>query len=762
MTTGYRTWTCELSPIDTALLMSGVLHARQYFDHPGEQQIRGAATSLINAVNWPFMFIDRDQRLALSWTPEPGTGYSPYQWEGLSEGKLMAMMAVGSLTHPIPTSAWSAFTSTYQVTNSYGYAFVQFSPLFGHQYSELFFDYRGVSDVEPSSTWKSVNYFENSRRATLAQQRYSMAKKSSLPWYSQDLWGLTACDGPGNATTPQYYGYTARGANPTMSDDNTFAPTATGGSFMFTPTISLNALRYMYNTYCDLTCGAYGLQDAFNPAWSGTWSSPDALGIDQGPILLSIENQRTAGRIWDTFMENPEMKAASERIPSLSKSDEMDFNLYLASVRPGRKHPLRSVSATYLTSTRHCLTRSAGSSSLAFSACTSYSATATVDSLLLTGGPLQQVDIRQWGSDYYMLQIGPDFDQCVNIPGASKSPGVTLNMWACDMVGYPSGSQWFRVQVVGTDQDSVPIINLVQYNTGYCLEVSGSGTIVQQTCVENRSQQMFVWGSTTVAWEWDSCPSLSPISLTTTTTAVVRRKSTTVKRKGLPFRTSTSRKTRSASLFRHGRSSSNPATTLLPQTKITSRRISFISSPRLTKAGAATIRKQPSVASGRHQPESSLRNLVHPKSEHAQATLAPASSSSRYQSLSSHDQLRSSKLPEPAAESFATSSDRPTPIDVFQPSRKHPSQITVLLRSTSVLASPTPLTKRPAPASTSDSWYSTLVSGSMSSLTTTLVLVLTGVITTVLIVRRCRRLVPPGNRTLALETNFISISEILK
>ncbi|CEO96655.1 hypothetical protein PBRA_005259, partial [Plasmodiophora brassicae] len=509
MTTGYRTWTCELSPIDTALLMSGVLHARQYFDHPGEQQIRGAATSLINAVNWPFMFIDRDQRLALSWTPEPGTGYSPYQWEGLSEGKLMAMMAVGSLTHPIPTSAWSAFTSTYQVTNSYGYAFVQFSPLFGHQYSELFFDYRGVSDVEPSSTWKSVNYFENSRRATLAQQRYSMAKKSSLPWYSQDLWGLTACDGPGNATTPQYYGYTARGANPTMSDDNTFAPTATGGSFMFTPTISLNALRYMYNTYCDLTCGAYGLQDAFNPAWSGTWSSPDALGIDQGPILLSIENQRTAGRIWDTFMENPEMKAASERIPSLSKSEEMDFNLYLASVRPGRKHPLRSVSANYLTSTRHCLTRSAGSSSLAFSACTSYSATATVDSLLLTGGPLQQVDIRQWGSDYYMLQIGPDFDQCVNIPGASKSPGVTLNMWACDMVGYPSGSQWFRVQVVGTDQDSVPIINLVQYNTGYCLEVSGSGTIVQQTCVENRSQQMFVWGSTTVAWEWDSCPSLS-------------------------------------------------------------------------------------------------------------------------------------------------------------------------------------------------------------------------------------------------------------
>lgn len=514
--TGYRAENCELSPYVTAVLMSGVLYVKQFFTLPNEAAISGNATALFNAVNWTF-FQEPDHRLGYQWYPD--TGMDAYEYHGLSEAKLLYIMAIGSQTHPIPPTFWSAYTSTYTAAAQYGYSFIESSPLFTHQSSELYFDFRRVADLSGT-----VNYFENSRIATLTQQRYSMDKKASYAWHSEHFWGISDCDGPGNGSASTsgpngvYYGYTTRGAIPALNDDNTVTPEGPAGSFMFTPTISLDALRYMYKTYCNVSCVSYGLSDAINPNWPGTWASPDVVGSHQGHLLLSLENQRTAGRIWSSFMQNTEMATAFQRIPSLRISNVTEFNLYLASIRPGKRAPLRTLTSGNLSSST-CLTRtSVPSGPIGFAPCLSYLATTTVESVPLTGGTMQQVYIRQWGTDFYILQLGPDFSMCIDVPRAASTIGLQLQSYRCDLVGFPSGSQWFRIKVVGADQDDVPIINLIQYDSGLCLESSSnhSGPVAlrQQTCIPHRLQQMFVYGST-VSAPAATCP-IHPQRLSTT------------------------------------------------------------------------------------------------------------------------------------------------------------------------------------------------------------------------------------------------------
>jgi hypothetical protein len=291
MQTGRRAGDAELSTIDTALLLAGVLHVQQYFDQDdtSEAKIRDLADNLHRRVDWPWMQV-RSAKVCHGWTPE--TGFLPYDWGGYNEAMILYLLALGSPTFPINPDAWTAWTSSYTWQTHYGLGFVVFPPLFGHQYSHVWVDFRGIQDAYMRD--KGLDYFENSRRATLANRAYAIANPLGWVDYGENVWGLTASDIPAS--------YRARGAPPAESDDGTITPTAAGGSFAFTPHESLAALRHIYDAYRTRIWGPYGFKDAFNP--SKNWFAADYLGVDQGPIVLMIENYRT-GRVWQVFMRHP-------------------------------------------------------------------------------------------------------------------------------------------------------------------------------------------------------------------------------------------------------------------------------------------------------------------------------------------------------------------------------------------------------------------------------------------------------------------------
>jgi hypothetical protein len=299
MQTGRRDGHSELSTIDTALLLGGVLHVQEYFDQDDatEAAIRALANDLYRRIDWPWMQV-RSAKLCHGWKPE--TGFLRYDWGGYNEAMILYLLALGSPTLPIDSDAWTAWTSSYDWQTHYGQAFVVFPPLFGHQYSHVWIDFRGIQDAYMRA--KGLDYFENSRRATLANRAYAIANPHGWTDYGENVWGLTASDIPTS--------YSARGAPPAERDDGTITPTAAGGSFAFTPRESLAALRHMYAAYRTQIWGAYGFKDAFNP--SQKWFATDYLGIDQGPIVLMIENYRT-GRIWHEFMQHPAVQRGLAR-----------------------------------------------------------------------------------------------------------------------------------------------------------------------------------------------------------------------------------------------------------------------------------------------------------------------------------------------------------------------------------------------------------------------------------------------------------------
>jgi hypothetical protein len=288
--TGLRAGLSELSTIDTALLMAGVLHVGEYFDddHPDEVVISQLADDLYRRVEWDWAQV-RPPRISHGWYPE--SGFIPYDYAGYDETMVLYLLAIGSPTHPVAVTAWHGYTATYNWQEHYGYEFVVFPPLFGHQYSHLWFDFRGIADVYMRN--RGSNYFENSVRATRANRAYAIHNPQGHPNYGPDEWGLTASDIPG--------GYLARGAPPAMNDEGTLAPTAPGGSFAFTPDESLSALRAMYDRHRERLWGPYGFRDAYNI--SQDWFATDHLGIDQGPFVIMIENEET-GRVWEVFMRN--------------------------------------------------------------------------------------------------------------------------------------------------------------------------------------------------------------------------------------------------------------------------------------------------------------------------------------------------------------------------------------------------------------------------------------------------------------------------
>jgi len=289
-----QNWKSELSSIDTALLLAGILDAKQYFTGPDslENKIRALADSIYYRVDWNWMR-NFQPNLMGGWYPE--TGFENWWWRGYNEAMIMCILGLGSPTHPLPLSIWNAWTIGYSWEPHYNYEYVNFPPLFGHQYSHCWIDFRNIQDDYMRS--RGITYFENSRRATLAARAYCIANPRRWAGYGENVWGITACDGPN--------GYAARGAPPTQNDDGTIAPTAAASSIPFTPKESLAAMRYMYDTYNSKIWMKYGFRDAFN--LTVNWWDTDVIGIDEGPIVMMIENYRTQS-IWKRFMQNPDIQ----------------------------------------------------------------------------------------------------------------------------------------------------------------------------------------------------------------------------------------------------------------------------------------------------------------------------------------------------------------------------------------------------------------------------------------------------------------------
>jgi hypothetical protein len=312
MQTGERFKDVELSSVDTTILLMGVLFAGQYFDRadPAEQEIRRLATALYERADWNFFRSDGRKSVSMGWHPEKGL--IDANWVGFNEGMFVNILALGSPTHPGPDDLWGQWTANYdRFWRGQGATRrIAFAPLFGHQYSHIFIDFRGIRDAVMRDA--GFDYFENSRRETYANRAYCIANPMGWNGYSRDLWGLTACDGPGSFDLPYrgtkrtFYGYTARGplGEPDGRDDGTIGPTAALGSLPFAPEIVLPCAQALIGQ--PGLFDAYGFKDSFNPSFTFTglkleggsvdarhgWVDGDYLGIDQGPILLQAANAR--------------------------------------------------------------------------------------------------------------------------------------------------------------------------------------------------------------------------------------------------------------------------------------------------------------------------------------------------------------------------------------------------------------------------------------------------------------------------------------
>jgi len=294
---GVRAWHSEVSSIDTALLLAGVLTVRQCLED--DPEIVNLANTIYARVDFPWMMDGNSTHFSHGWTPE--NGFLPYRWDTYSELLILYVLGIGSPTHPIPVDTWG--TWKLPVVESGGNTYIGGGPLFIHQYSQAWLDLRDraraapsvtePSARAPSSSPLSVDYYANSVTATRAQRAYFISLSSHFKGYSPDVWGITASDSA--------KGYTDWGAPDHPRIDGTVVPSAAAGSLMFTPDICIPAMRTMLLKYGKSIYGRYGFADAFNPE-SG-WVSPYVIGIDAGITLLSAENLRT-GRVWHWFMAN--------------------------------------------------------------------------------------------------------------------------------------------------------------------------------------------------------------------------------------------------------------------------------------------------------------------------------------------------------------------------------------------------------------------------------------------------------------------------
>jgi hypothetical protein len=308
MQTGARVWQCELSIIDTALLIAGILSSAAYFTRttPMETELRELADTLYRRVDW--RWAQADGAVVHGW--KPNHGFLNYGWEGYSEALVLYVLGLASPTYPLTRESFLAWTMTYQWENLYGQDFLYAGPLFIHQLSHAWIDFRGLKDSFMRE--KGCDYFENSRRATLVQREYAMRNPLDFRGYGQDCWGLSASNGPSipplliAGRQQAFYGYAARGA-PYGPDDGTIAGSGALASLVFAPDIVLPVVRALYaRTTSEI--GQMILAGGFNAtadsSASQDWISPGYFGIDQGLIVLAIENFRS-GLLWELSRKSP-------------------------------------------------------------------------------------------------------------------------------------------------------------------------------------------------------------------------------------------------------------------------------------------------------------------------------------------------------------------------------------------------------------------------------------------------------------------------
>ena len=317
--TGRRVWQCELSTIDSAFLFAGVLTVASYFDRDTahEVEIRSLANALYQRADWNWAR-DGGATLTHGWRPE--SGFIPHRWRGYDEGLLLYILGLGSPTHPLPRESYRAYCATYQWKSIYGRELLYSAPLFTHQLSHMWIDFRGIRDEFMRE--HDSDYFENSRRATFVQQEYAVRNPMNFAGYGKDCWGFTACDGPGwikrvvNGVERQFFDYAARGA-PFGPDDGTVAPWVVVASLPFAPEIVVPAVRHFAQMDLGLT-RKYGFMPSFNQSFAvessptGWWVSPYHFGIDQAPVALMIENHRT-GLLWDITRRCPPIVSGLRR-----------------------------------------------------------------------------------------------------------------------------------------------------------------------------------------------------------------------------------------------------------------------------------------------------------------------------------------------------------------------------------------------------------------------------------------------------------------
>lgn len=292
--TGERRWQSEISTIDTALLLGGILTARQKFKDDAE--ITRLATLIYERLDFPYM---QNGRLTLTMGSRPESGFLPNRWDQFSEHLMLDLLAIGSPTHPSDPRMWYAWRRDW-ITFA-GYTYLTGAPLFVQQYSHAWVDFRDRRESAPPQ----VDYFANSIAATRAHREFCISlRKLGFTSYSENLWGITASDSA--------KGYIAWGGPPfDPATDGTIVPCAAGGSLMFAPDICLAALKEMKARFGDKIYGRYGFVDAFNPQTG--WVNPDVIGIDVGITLLSAENLRS-GKVWRWFMQNKEIHQAMGKV----------------------------------------------------------------------------------------------------------------------------------------------------------------------------------------------------------------------------------------------------------------------------------------------------------------------------------------------------------------------------------------------------------------------------------------------------------------
>jgi hypothetical protein len=313
MATGRRAWRCELSTIDTALFIAGALTVACYFtgSSPEEREIRALADALYRRVDWAWASSDAGL-IGHGWTPEGGP--LPYSWDrGLSEALVLYVLALGSPTFPISRGGYRDWISTFEQKTVYGIDYLYAGPLFIHQLSHVWLDLRGIRDERNRSA--GFDYFENSRRATLVQRQYGIENPRGFAHYSKNGWGLTASQGPGpcirdvGGVRREFQGYVARGA-PFGPDDGTIAPWAVVASLPFAPEVVCDAVHHATERLALRRPEGTGFDASFNPTFPegsrnpNGWVAPWKLGLNEGPIVLMIENH-LSGLIWKLFRTCP-------------------------------------------------------------------------------------------------------------------------------------------------------------------------------------------------------------------------------------------------------------------------------------------------------------------------------------------------------------------------------------------------------------------------------------------------------------------------